>query len=601
MYLLRDNLLPFDQNNLVELLQDRALHQPNDTAYIFLTNGENEAISLTYRELDQKARLIGSVLQNLGLRGERALLMYPPGLEFISSFFGCLYAGVIAVPAYPPRRNQSLERLHSIVADCQATQVLSTTTIKKNLGESLDRYPNLETLSWLSTDNLVSSWNNNWEFSPILPDSLAFLQYTSGSTGTPKGVMVSHRNLMQNQQMIEKAFGHNPNTIGAGWLPLFHDMGLIGNVLQPLYFGKFCVLMSPVDFLQKPVRWLQMISQYRANSSGGPNFAYDLCLRKITEEQMQGLDLSSWEVAFTGAEPIRAQTLENFAAKFAPWGFRKEAFYPCYGMAEATLFIAGGRKHQEPITETVDEVALEENRAIRTIAQEKGSKTIVGCGRAWLDEKIVIVNPETLTRCPNHKVGEIWVASASIAQGYWNQPEKTRETFQAYLADTKEGPFLRTGDLGFLREDGELFVTGRLKDVVIIRGKNHYPQDLEHTVQKSHPALQSVPGAAFGVEIAGEEKLVVVQEVERTYLKKINIEEVIGNIRQELIAHHGLQVYEVVLIKPGTLPKTSSGKIQRYLCRARFLERMLDAVELGKGGLIAPEPSRTLEMMLRAV
>ena len=581
MYLLENNPVFSKQDNLVDLLRQRALCQPKDTAYIFLTNGETESVSLTYKELDQKARLVAYILQNLGLTGERALLMYPPGLDFITAFFGCLYAGVTAVPAYPPRRNQSLDRLQAIVADCQAAEVLSTTTIKKNLEESLDNHPNLAALRWLSTDNLPLSWNNAPHFPQISTDSPAFLQYTSGSTGNPKGVVVSHQNLMHNEEMIARAFGHQEQSVVyASWLPLFHDMGLIGNVLQSLYLGVPCILMSPVDFLQKPVRWLEMISKYRATTSGAPNFAYDLCVRKVTPEQMEALDLSSWNLAFNGSEPLRAQTLEDFAAKFAACGFRKEAFYPCYGMAEATLFISGGSKRQEPITETVDEAALEQHRIITTIPQEKGTKTFVSCGHNWLGTQIIVVNPDTLTPCSSCEVGEIWVSSESVAQGYWNQTEKTQEIFHAHLAGAKEGRFLKTGDLGFLREDGELFITGRLKDVVIIRGKNHYPQDIEQTVQNSHPALKSDSGAAFSVEVEGEEKVVVVQEVERTHLRKLNHGEVIGNIRQNLTSSHGLQVHDVVLIKPGTLPKTSSGKIQRYRCRAKFLERMLERVEL---------------------
>ncbi|MCY7391119.1 MAG: fatty acyl-AMP ligase, partial [Leptolyngbyaceae cyanobacterium CAN_BIN12] len=453
----------------------------------------------------------------------------------------------------------------------------------------------------------------NWQPPAITSDTLAFLQYTSGSTGTPKGVMVSHGNLLHNERMIQMAFQHTEETVVVGWLPLYHDMGLIGNLLQPLYLGRPCIFMSPVAFLQKPIRWLQAISRYKATSSGGPNFAYDLCTRKVTSEQRSQLDLSAWDLAFTGAEPIRADTLENFAATFADCGFRREAFYPCYGMAEGTLLISGGTKTEPPIIKQVDAVALEQNR-VALIADEPAQvRSLIGCGYGWCGQTMRIVDPETYLQCPEGQVGEIWVAGDSVAQGYWKQPELTQTTFQAYITDTNEGPFLRTGDLGFLQEN-ELFFTGRLKDIIIIRGCNHYPQDIELTVEQSHPSIRK-PGcaAAFSVEITGEERLVVVAEVERRYRERrraaqtetseterraltdrrqqspdpkaeaernqpLDVEAIIGSLRQAVAAHHGLQVYGALLLKAGSIPKTSSGKIQRYACRTGFLTQGLDVV-----------------------
>ena len=572
---------PLDKfSTLVELLAYRAQNQPQQKAYTFLGDGETEAISLTYRELDQKARAIASCLQSLGTAGERALLLYPPGIEFISAFFGCLYAGVVAVPAYPPRPNMNLLRLQALVTDAQATLALTTESLLANLESRLAENPELASVRWLSTDKIDSNFSSNWQEPKLEKDTLAFLQYTSGSTGTPKGVMISHGNLLYNERLIKIAFGHTDKTIVVGWLPLFHDMGLIGNVLQPLYIGVPSILMSPVAFLQKPLRWLQAISRYKATTSGGPDFAYDLCVRKITPEQLSSLDLSSWEVAFNGAEPIRAETLERFASYFAACDFRREAFYPCYGMAEATLFISGGLKTSPPVLYQVEAASLEENRVVAPSESEQGTKTIVGCGYSYLDEKIAIVDPESLTECPVGKVGEIWVSGASVATGYWYRPEQTQETFQAYLADTGKGPFLRTGDLGFW-QDGELFVTGRLKDVIIIRGQNHYPQDIELTVQKSHPALRQNCGAAFTVEQNSQQRLVVVQEIERAYLRQLDIKEVVGNITEAAIDNHGLQIYAIVLIKPGSIPKTSSGKIQRHICRRRFIDGTLNEVSYG--------------------
>ncbi|MDJ0508247.1 MAG: fatty acyl-AMP ligase [Crocosphaera sp.] len=579
MYQLKEYPFSLPEESLVSILRERATYQPFKIAYTFLERGETEQCSLTYGQLDRKAREIAAILHKNQLEGERALLMYSPGIDFIVAFFACLYAGVIAVPIYPPRRNQSLDRLKAIIDDCQAKEVLTTTTIQRNLENSIINYPELSSLQWLTTDNLPQRLNAQ-KFLPIevKKDHIAFLQYTSGSTGNPKGVMVSHGNLIHNLSTIQQAFAHNHTSRGLGWLPLFHDMGLIGNVLQPLYVGFPCTLMSPVDFLQKPYRWLQGISQYQATTSGGPNFAYDLCVSKITDEQIKTLDLSSWKVAFTGAEPIRAETLEAFAAKFAPCGFDKKAFYPCYGMAEATLFITGGMASHAPKLKTIDEKALEENQVVEVSKEQPHSRTLVSCGREWLGQTVKIVNPHTLTQCDENQVGEIWVSGDSVARGYWQQPHKTQETFETYLWNTQEGPFLRTGDLGFLSSEKELFVTGRLKDVIIIRGRNHYPQDIELTVEESHPALRPSCGAAFTIGDAGNEKLIILQEIERAHLRKLDSEEVKKAIRQAVAKHHGLQVHEVMLIRTATIPKTSSGKIQRYRCKEQFLKNMVDGL-----------------------
>ena len=583
MPLLKSNLLDYSTDKpeklstLVSLLNYRGQCQPDKQAYIFLQNGETESGSLTYGELDRQARAIAVQLQSLGATGQRAMLLYPPGLEFITAFFGCLYAGVVAVPAYPPRRNHKMSRLQALLGDCEAKVALTTTAELVKIQKRLSQEPELGALHWIATDSITSDLGSNWQEPEVSGDTLAFLQYTSGSTGTPKGVMVTHGNLLHNQQLIHQAFGHSEQTIFVGWLPLFHDMGLIGNVLQPMYLAIPCILMSPVAFLKKPFRWLQAISRYKATTSGGPDFAYDLACRRITPEQRSCLDLSSWEVAFTGAEPVRAQTLEQFTSYFAPCGFRKEAFYPCYGMAETTLMTSGGLKTEPPIIRQLKATELEKNRVVTATKEEETTRAIVGCGQSWLDQKIAIVDPASLTPCRTDQVGEICVSGPSVAQGYWNKPLQTEETFQVYLKDTGEGPFLRTGDLGFLH-DGELFVTGRLKDVIIIQGRNHYPQDIELTVEQSHPALRPSCGAAFSIEFAAQEKLVIAHEVERSYLRKLNANEVIGAIHRAVAQQHELQVYAVLLLKIGSLPKTSSGKVQRRACRDGFLAGSLDVV-----------------------
>ncbi|MBW4636526.1 MAG: AMP-binding protein [Iphinoe sp. HA4291-MV1] len=562
---------------LVDLLRKRALQQPRQVAYTFLVDGETEEVSLTYQELDQKARSLAAKLQSMKATGERALLLYPAGLEFIVAFFGCLYAGVIAVPVYPPRRNQHMTRLQAIVKDASASFALTTTSVLTKIEQSLKQEPELAALHCIATENLTNNFAQDWQPLKISMHSLAFLQYTSGSTGTPKGVMVSHGNLLHNQEMIKTAFQHTEETIFVGWLPLFHDMGLIGNVLQPLYLGIPSFLMSPTVFLQKPLRWLMAISGYKATTSGGPNFAYDLCVEKITPEQISQLDLSSWEVAFSGSEPVRAQTIERFSGTFEDCGFRRSAFYPCYGMAETTLIVSGGLKTAPPVIRSLKDKALKQNLVETATPDEEDTKAIVGVGRSWLNQKIVIANPESLTKCPDGQIGEIWVSGPSVAGGYWRQPQQTQQTFNAQLQDTGEGPFLRTGDLGFLL-DGELFVTGRIKDMIIIRGQNHYPQDIELTVQKSHPALRPNCSAAFSVEVEGVERLVIVQEVERSYLQKLDVDEVVRAVRQAVSEQYQLQVYAVVLLKTASIPKTSSGKIQRLACRDGFLNGSLDVV-----------------------
>jgi acyl-CoA synthetase (AMP-forming)/AMP-acid ligase II len=402
-------------STLVDLLSYRAKYQPEQTAYTFLQDGEDEVGSLTYRELNQQAQAIAAKLQSLGATGSRALLLYPPGLEFIAAFLGCLYAGVVAVPAYPPRRNQNMSRLQAIVTDAQAILALTTTALFDTITQRFAESPKLIQLHRLATDDIASDLPVVWQKPTIAGDTLAFLQYTSGSTGVPKGVMVSHANLMHNSALIQTCFGDTPDSRGVSWLPPYHDMGLIGGILQPLYVGAPMMLMSPMAFMQKPFRWLQAISRFKVTTSGGPNFAYDLCVRKITPEQRASLDLNSWEVAFTGAEPIRAETLDQFAAMFEPCGFRREAFHPCYGMAETTLIVSGSVKAAPPIVLTVDGAALEQNRVVVVQGDRESNRSIVGCGRNLPDLSVLIVDPESRTPCPANQIGEIWVSGSSVA------------------------------------------------------------------------------------------------------------------------------------------------------------------------------------------
>ncbi len=575
----------FKPATLVELLRHRALSRPEKHAYSFLTDGEQKEIRWTYADLDAKARAIAAHLQEERLTGTPALLLYPPGLDYIAAFFGCLYAGVIAVPAYPPdptRLKRTMPRLKAIAEDAGAATVLTTKTIRTMARLRLGRSRGLGDQKWLVTDRPKKGLEDCWREPVVEPGDVAFLQYTSGSTGKPKGVILTHNNLLRNESMIQEAFATDANTVVAGWLPLYHDMGLIGNMLHPLYLGSPSILMSPIHFLKKPLRWLKAITRYKATASGGPNFGYDLCVRKISPKDREQLDLSSWELAFNGAEPIRHDSLRRFAETFAPQGFRWESFYPCYGLAEATLFVSGGYRGKAPMVEKFDLGALAENSAVIT----EDGPPLVGSGETRQDLEIAIVDPETGRSRPSDTVGEIWLRGSNIARGYWNRVEDSAYTFEAMLEDGERGPYLRTGDLGF-QHRGELFVTGRIKDLIIIRGRNHYPQDIELTVQQCHPDLRPGCVAAFSVEQQGQERLVIVQEVRDA--RKVDADGVLETIRRAVSREHGVKVYAVVLIKPRTIPKTSSGKIQRHACKAAFLKQELEVVkasvvETGAGG-----------------
>ena len=563
--------------NFVDVLRFRTKQQPDAFAFTFLRDGDGDEEHLSFEALDGQARLIGAWLQQHEAVGQRVLLLYPPGIQFITAFFGCLYAGAVAVPAYPPRMNGKLTRFQTIAVDAGPTHILTNTASTARLKPQASELDGLKNLQWLDTDELLSGHGlqsegliNSWR-PPVIDDpTLAFIQYTSGSTGQPKGVMISHRNLLHNQRMIKTAFRNPEYGRVMGWLPLYHDMGLIGNVLHTLYTGSWCVLMSPVAFIQRPVRWLDAITRYKAQISGGPSFAYDLCIRKVTAEQRATLDLSSWRVAFNGAEPVRADVLKRFAEMFEPCGFRRDAFHPCYGLAEATLIVTGRPANGPPNTRTILSEPLEQRRLVRASVGQMSSRTFVGCGESLCGQQIKIVDPDTRRECAPDAIGEVWVCGDSVAQGYWNKPEQTAETFQARLAQGDEGPFLRTGDLGFM-SDGELFLTGRLKDLIIINGRNHYPQDIERTIEQSYSGISPGCVAAFAVEIEGEEQLVTVQEIERANLRSLKAGDVEDAIREAVYLNHELELHAVVLLKPGSVPKTTSGKLQRRLCAKMFL------------------------------
>ncbi|HEX7446278.1 MAG TPA: non-ribosomal peptide synthase/polyketide synthase [Pirellulales bacterium] len=557
--------------NIVALARQRARQQADTVAYTFLVDGEAEERHFTYAALDRRARTIAAALQQRAAPGDRILLLYEPGLEYVAAFFGCLYAGMVAVPAFPPeplRLNRTLPRLQAMIADAQAALVLGSSAGLAWFEPLLaDLAGNLRLLA---TDELSVS-PGDWTPVAVSAEDLAYLQYTSGSTGAPRGVMIDHSNLWHNVAQIER--GQGSRTVGVTWLPMYHDFGLVAAVLLPMYSGSRTISMSPLAFVQRPWRWLAAVTRYRGTIIGGPNFAYDLCVRKISPDERRQLDLSSLAIVLNGAEAVRHETLERFVEAFGPFGFRREAFVPCYGLAEATLGVTGGASLAGgPVVERFEISALSRHRAVVGI-NGRPTRALVSSGRCLARTEVLIVDPDSHSERSARQIGEIWVRSPGVASGYWNRPQETEQAFRAYLPDGR-GPYLRTGDLGFLHA-GELFVTGRLKDQIIICGRNLYAQDIEDTVGRAHALLKSDAGAAFSIDAEGQERLVVVQELKRTP-KNTNLEEVFAAIRQAVLSEHDVPPFAIALIRSGSLPRTTSHKVQRRACRQLFLEEQLE-------------------------
>jgi len=572
-----------EPDSLVAILRMRSLRTPDRVAFTFLAEGEREIARLTYAELDTRSRAIASQLQRRHAPGERALLLYPPGLEFVAAFFGCLYAGIVAVPAYPPRQGPSsrgLERCRGIARDAEVAVVLGSEAIVEAEVLRTRGLPEFENAHWLATESVPLRDAAHWREMAVKPVALAFLQYTSGSTAAPKGVMVSHGNLIHNLGALAYCAENDAESVSVSWLPVYHDMGLITSVLLPVYEGYPSYLMAPAAFLQRPLRWPEAISRYRGTFSGGPNFAYDLCVSKSVPAERRGLDLSSWRVANNAAEPIRRDTLERFHECFRECGFQWRSFYPAYGLAEATILVSSGRRSYEPRSLTLDAGRLGCDVVVRRRSPDGGTVTVTACGPVAPGMRVVIAHPDTCASCTPGEVGEIWVGGPSVARGYWNRSEETVHTFQAFLTDTGEGPFLRTGDLGFL-DQGELVVTGRIKDLIIVRGRKHYPQDIERSVAECHEAIPQGSVAAFALEGEGGEQVAIVAEVERHRWRSGEVHAaVVAAIRQAIAERHEVEVSLVALVRPGSIPKTSSGKLQRHACRAAVREQQLKTVAL---------------------
>jgi len=572
--------LPF--TSLVELLGRRAAEQADERGYVFLSDRGEEEAALTFGELQRRAGAVATGLLQSSNPGDRALLLFGPGLDFIIAYFGCVLAGVIPVPMMLPRRNSSLDSSASIVANCTPRFVMTNARVRTARPDLEDRFSRLQ-MQWFTVDEAVApSGEAEREMPMPRPDDIAFLQYTSGSTSDPKGVMVTHGNLIENLEMLRLVLGNTRRSTYASWVPLYHDMGLIANVLQSLYLGSLCVLMAPLTFMQRPLSWLRAIHQYRAELAGAPNFAFDLCVQRFRPDQMQGVDLSCWKVAFNGAEPIRADTIERFTATFRPYGFDPGAMHPQYGMAEATVFVSSGHRADGTVIRPISVDAFRRHQ-IAAPAGRDDTIRVVGCGKNVPGQRIAIVDTQTGCRLPPDCIGEVWLSGPHICKGYWRNPEATRETFEARIEGEEDSePWLRTGDLGFLDAAGELFITGRHKDMMIVRGMNYYPQDIERTVYDSHPALRRHCGAAFSVLTDSGEKVVLVQEVERTHRRLLDIEEIIACIREAVANEHEIALDTIVLIRPGTIPKTTSGKIQRSLARQMWLQNSLEPIDVAQ-------------------
>lgn len=570
--------------NLHDLARLRGRLDADRVAFTFLVDGENEERHVTFGEIDREAVALAAKLQSLAKPGDRVLLLFDPGIEYIWAFFGVLHAGMIPVPAYPPdlmRAERMLPRLQALAEDCQPAVVLGTNQSLSLVGGLLGHAPDREgTGAIVLTVDQRGGWDElPWTPPAIQPDDVAFLQYTSGSTSAPRGVMVTHANLVYQLSLLHQRWEQSyPSSgelgvVGVSWLPMYHDLGLIAGILGPFYAGKRIVMMSPLAFIQRPVRWLEAISRYRPVVTGAPNFAYDLCVSKFRPEDAEGLDLSCLKIAMNGAEPVREETLLRFNETFAPYGWDSNAWMPSYGLAEATLGVTAFEEGTRCPVVDVAAFDLEHNRVKLTDPAKEKTKRLVGCGHALTGTEVRLVDPNTRQDVGPEGIGEVWVRGPGVTRGYWNRPADNEALFNARLADGDEGPFLRTGDYGFLH-DGILYLTGRLKETMIFWGRNVYPQDIEQTVADVHEALRLNGGAAFAVDEGEQEQLVVVQEVMRP--GRLDLPSIAAQVRQAVMAEHSVPLAGLVLIRGGGLPKTSSGKIQRGEAKRRYLARDLD-------------------------
>ncbi|PID93845.1 MAG: AMP-dependent synthetase [Bacteroidetes bacterium] len=562
-------------SSLVERVQHHATLQPQKIVYTYLNDGENDATEISYEMLDREAKRYAAFLQDKGLKGERILLLYPQGYQFIIALWGCLYAGAIAIPAYPPKRNQSFLRLKNIIHNSNAKLIATTESILPRITSFHASEKQLREMAHQTHEQIME---NRLAYRPFLPQrtDLAFLQYTSGSTGAPKGVMVSHGNILANCQQLKEGFRLGKASISVHWLPIFHDMGLVFGIFSPVYTDYHSVLMPPISFIQKPLRWFRAFQQYNGTIGGAPNFAYDLLATKVTEEEKASLDLSGIVTLYNGAEPARQQTHERLMETYKSVQLNTNCLTPAYGMAETTLHISSEEVQERAQYLHLDRAAYQEGK-VSVVPKTAKGYVVASVGRPCHDMKVVIVNPETLSPCKKDEVGEIWISGSSVTQGYWNNSTLTQETFGAHIAATHEEPYLRTGDMGFIWKQ-KLYVSGRLKDLIIINGANHYPQDIELATEQSDPCIYAGNTAAFSVDAAGKEQLVVVAEVRRTALRRLDTAAVMEKIRQAILTEFEIAPFAIILIRTMSIPKTSSGKISRHQCKEAYLRGELAVV-----------------------
>jgi acyl-CoA synthetase (AMP-forming)/AMP-acid ligase II len=558
-------------HTITSSFREQVEQRPEARAFVFLPDGESREDVWSYADLDRDARAMAACLQEHGaLPGDRALLLFPPGGPYVGAFLGCLYAGVIAVPAYPPepdRLDRTLPRLKALADDARVRFVLTESWLRDGVETHLTLSQTEGTVQWLTADAAAGA-DDHWR--PLTPkaDDIAFIQYTSGSTGDPRGVVLEHRHITANIASMVGSWGGTSEDPVVSWLPPYHDMGLIGMILTPITEGAQAVTMSPYAFLQRPARWLQAMTRYRGAASAAPNFAYELCVRRIGEEERNGLDLTNWRMAINGAEPVRAETLQRFTDMFRPAGFTAQHMRLCFGMAECTLLVTAGSYADPNCMIDIDAEALRDGIVVPvTGAGQRPRKSVCG-GGAVNGTSVEIINPETRHPVVDRTVGELWVRGPSVATGYWDRETETERTFRAHRADDPTYEYLRTGDLGFAL-NGRVFVTGRLTDVLVIRGKNHYPQDVELTAEAAYPQLRRGCSAAFGVEGRDGEALALVQEFSGDAGEA---DQAMAQVRAAVLTEHGLGIGKMVLIAPRTIPKTSSGKIRRRATRSA-LER----------------------------
>ena len=551
--------------NYVSLMRGRAERSPDQLAYVHLDRGDTPNEQFTYQTLDRDARRLAVILQSMGATNQRVLLLLASDLHYVVSFFACLYAGAVAVTLDSSTKPKHLARLQTIVRDAEPAVVLATATTRRAVMSQPGADAIFGAAAWLDVDDLPAADPDDWRPGIVRGDTLAFLQYTSGSIADPKVVMITHENLLFQGAYLERLLGFTPEDVTVTWLPHFHDMGLILGVLQASYTGFPCYLMTPTSFIKRPMCWLEAISRFGGTFSPAPNFAYDLCVQSFDPASSGPLDLSSWKVALNGAEPVRKSTLDRFCATFGSFGFDPAAFCVGYGMAEATLAISTTTRALAPRSVRARPESLLDHRVI-VAGDGEDSREIVSCGRTELGSEAIVVSPDELAPLPNNVIGEILVGGGSRASGYWRRPDQSRATFEVFLADGR-GPYLRTGDLGFVDDAGELYVAGRDKDLLIINGKNHWPQDLEISAEACHPAVRPHFVAAFCVEIEGREQAVLVAELQ-IEADEAELRQVAATIRTTIAREHDLRLAQIVFLDRGQFPKTTSGKLQRQQCRA---------------------------------